>query len=185
MEHYKGRTQPTWETICYVCSVRNAAGGSNTHRKTWERMHFARIAMHAYCLSNRRSHLNPPRVLHQVQHHHRHQHGGCVGEPSQPPRRKLEKKAKALREEPDFDDPPSDGYQTALAVVVLRDAGVSAKDARIQKAVQWLRTNQRESGRWWTKSLNTTSRFHYVSFSGTAYAALALSKCDALEPTRH
>lgn len=90
------------------------------------------------------------------------------------------KRAERLRSEPDYGNPPSDGYQTGLAVVVLRDAGVSADDPRIKKAVNWLLTNQRASGRWCTRSLNTKSRFHYVSYSGTAYAALALAKCDAL-----
>lgn len=89
-------------------------------------------------------------------------------------------KGRALRAEPGFDNPTSDGYQTALAIIVLRDAGVPADDSRLRKAVKWLKANQRESGRWWTKSLNTTSRFHYISYSGTAYAALALAKCGEL-----
>ena len=93
-------------------------------------------------------------------------------------------KARALRAEPDFGNPASDGYQTALAIVVLRDAGVPADDPRLQRAVKWLKANQRESGRWWTKSLNTKSRFHYISYSGTAYAALALAKCGELERVR-
>jgi len=92
-------------------------------------------------------------------------------------------KARALRAEPDFANPSSDGYQTALAIIVLRDVGVSAADPRLQNAVKWLKTNQRESGRWWTKSLNTSSRFHYISYSGTAYAALALAKCGELSAT--
>ena len=89
-------------------------------------------------------------------------------------------KARELAGEPGFDDPVSDGYQTAFTIVVIRDSGIPAADPRLQKAVSWLKRNQRESGRWWTKSLNTTSRFHYVSFSGTAYAALALSKFGEL-----
>lgn len=89
-------------------------------------------------------------------------------------------KAQALKREPEYGDPPSDGYQTALSIVVLRDAGVPAEDARLQRAVAWLKGHQRESGRWWTKSLNTASRFHYISYSGSAYAALALAKCGAL-----
>ena len=54
-----------------------------------------------------------------------------------------------------------------------------AKDARLQKAVQWLLTNQRASGRWWTRSLNT-DKFHYITYSGTAYPLLALVKCGSL-----
>ena len=62
---------------------------------------------------------------------------------------------------------------------MLRDAGVPADDPRIKKAIGWLLANQRASGRWWTRSLNRDRR-HYITFSGTAYALLALAKCDAL-----
>ena len=87
-------------------------------------------------------------------------------------------RAKRLRDEPNFRDPPSDGHMTGLAVIVLRDAGVPANDKRIQAAVHWLKTNQRESGRWWTRSLNTDT-YHFITYSGTGYALLALAKCDA------
>jgi len=90
------------------------------------------------------------------------------------------KRAEKLEAEPDYRNPASDGYQTGLAVVVLRDAGIPTEDPRIKKAVNWLLSNQRESGRWWTRSLNTESRFHFISYSGTAYAVLALAKCGAL-----
>ena len=88
-------------------------------------------------------------------------------------------RAEKLRSEPEFANPPSDGHQTGLAVLILRDAGVPASDPRIQSAVKWLLANQRESGRWWTRSLNTDS-WHFITYSGTAYPLLALSKCDAL-----
>ncbi len=90
-------------------------------------------------------------------------------------------RAKKLRGETEFQDPPSDGHMTGLAVIVLRDAGVPASDARIQRAITWLKSNQRESGRWWTRSLNT-DRFHFITYSGTCYPLLALAKCDALPP---
>lgn len=88
-------------------------------------------------------------------------------------------RAKKLRSEPDFDNPASDGHMTGLAVLVLREAGVSAKDARLQRAVRWLRSHQRVSGRWWTRSLNT-DRAHYITYSATMYAVAALAKCHAL-----
>lgn len=88
-------------------------------------------------------------------------------------------RAARLRAEPEFDNPPSDGHQTGLCVLVLRDAGVPADDPRLQRGVQWLKANQRQSGRWWTRSLNT-DRWHFITYSGTAYALLALAKCDAL-----
>ena len=52
---------------------------------------------------------------------------------------------------------------TGLAVLVLREAGVPANDPRLQKGIQWLLANQRESGRWWTRSLNT-DKAHYITY---------------------
>jgi squalene-hopene/tetraprenyl-beta-curcumene cyclase len=43
---------------------------------------------------------------------------------------------------------------TGLAIIALRKAGVPSSDPRIQRGVSWLLTNQRSSGRWWTRSLN-------------------------------
>ena len=93
-------------------------------------------------------------------------------------------RAEKLRSELDFGNPPSDGHQTGLSILVLREAGVDANDPRIQRGVQWLLTNQRESGRWWTRSLNT-DRYHFITYSGTAFPLLALSLCDSLpeQPT--
>jgi squalene-hopene/tetraprenyl-beta-curcumene cyclase len=70
----------------------------------------------------------------------------------------------------------SDGYGTGLVVYVLRQAGVSAEDAAVRRGVRWLRTHQRQSGRWFTRSLNT-DRSHYISHAGTAFAVLALTAC--------
>lgn len=83
-------------------------------------------------------------------------------------------RAGRLRSEPNFARPPSDGHQTGLAIVVLRESGVPASDPRLQRGLQWLERNQRESGRWWTRSLNT-DRGHFVTYSGTAYPLLALA----------
>lgn len=88
-------------------------------------------------------------------------------------------RAEKLRAEPEFATPPSDGHQTGLAIVVLRESGVAATDPRIQRGVSWLKGNQRASGRWWTRSLNTDS-WHFITYSGTALPLLALSHCDAL-----
>ena len=62
---------------------------------------------------------------------------------------------------------------------MLREAGVPANDPRLQKGIQWLLAIQRESGRWWTRSLNT-DKAHYITYSGTAYPLLALMKCGVL-----
>jgi squalene-hopene/tetraprenyl-beta-curcumene cyclase len=89
-------------------------------------------------------------------------------------------RAEKLRGEEEFKGtPPSDGHMTGLAVMVLRAAGVPKSDEALQKAVTWLKKNQRESGRWWTRSLNT-DRAHFITFSGTCYPLLALQACEAL-----
>jgi squalene-hopene/tetraprenyl-beta-curcumene cyclase len=71
---------------------------------------------------------------------------------------------------------PSDGYGTGFVVYVLRQAGVPAMDEAMERGVRWLRANQRESGRWFTRSLNT-DRAHYITNAGTAFAVLALTAC--------
>ena len=91
-------------------------------------------------------------------------------------------RAKRLRAEPEFNNPPSDGHQTGLAILVLREAGVPADDARVRRGVTWLLQNQRQSGRWWTRSLNS-DKYHFITYSGTCYAFLALAKCKALPAT--
>lgn len=87
-------------------------------------------------------------------------------------------RAEKLRAEPDFSDPAGDGHMTGLAIIVLRESGVDSADAQLARGVNWLKTNQRESGRWWTRSLNTDS-WHFITYSGTAYAMLALQMCNA------
>lgn len=73
----------------------------------------------------------------------------------------------------------SDGYATGFVIYVLRKAGLSADDKRLQRGIQWLKANQRQSGRWITRSLHSDSR-HYISHAGTAFALMALKECDAL-----
>ena len=82
-------------------------------------------------------------------------------------------RAGKLREEPEFATQPSDGHMTGLALLVLQEAGVKNDDPTIQKGLIWLKKNQRESGRWWTRSLNT-DKWHFITYSGTAYPLLAL-----------
>ncbi len=72
---------------------------------------------------------------------------------------------------------PSDGYATGLIVYIVRQAGVPAEDGRIRRAVDWLKANQRESGRWFTRSLNTEGP-HYIANAGTAFATMALTACN-------
>ena len=72
---------------------------------------------------------------------------------------------------------PSDGYGTGLVVFVLREAGVPARDEQLQKAVRFLRSSQRVSGRWFTRSLNNDEH-HYIAHAGSAFAVLALRACE-------
>jgi squalene-hopene/tetraprenyl-beta-curcumene cyclase len=86
-------------------------------------------------------------------------------------------------ESPNSPDGPSDGYGTGLAVYVLRQAGVPASDERLQKAVAWLTAHQRESGGWFTRSLNDDEHHHYISHAGSALAVMALDACPPAAAT--
>jgi squalene-hopene/tetraprenyl-beta-curcumene cyclase len=74
----------------------------------------------------------------------------------------------------------TDGYGTGFTIYALRSAGISAENPRIQKGIAWLKTHQRASGRWFTRSMNKDSK-HYITHSGTAYAILALAACGEAE----
>lgn len=77
----------------------------------------------------------------------------------------------------------SDGYGTGFAVYVLRQAGVPADDPPVQRGIAWLKTHQRASGRWFTRSMWKDSK-HYLTHDGTAYAILALAACGQIAPNR-
>jgi squalene-hopene/tetraprenyl-beta-curcumene cyclase len=70
----------------------------------------------------------------------------------------------------------SDGYGTGLSVYVLHSAGrVPAADPRIRKAATWLKTHQRASGYWYTRSPKNSDELS--TYVGTAYVVLALNAC--------
>ena len=81
--------------------------------------------------------------------------------------------------EPDAANPASDPFMTAFAIVLLRESGTPASDARIQKGLAWLKSNQRETGRWWMKSLYKNTQ-HYITYIATAQVLRALALCDEL-----
>jgi squalene-hopene/tetraprenyl-beta-curcumene cyclase len=83
-------------------------------------------------------------------------------------------------ETPNSPKSPSDGYGTGYAVFMLRQAGLPVDDPAVSKGVTWLKSHQRESGRWYTRSLNTDSA-HYITNVGTAFAVLALESCGELK----
>jgi squalene-hopene/tetraprenyl-beta-curcumene cyclase len=72
----------------------------------------------------------------------------------------------------------SDGYGTGFVIYVLRRAGVPADDPQLQRGIAWLKTHQRDSGRWFTRSVHADSK-HFITHAGTAFAVLALAACDA------
>ncbi|MCI0638794.1 MAG: hypothetical protein L0Y72_09815 [Gemmataceae bacterium] len=76
----------------------------------------------------------------------------------------------------------SDGYGTALVLFVLRQASVPADRPALASGLNWLRNNQRASGRWFTPTDTAGhptegqvgARDLYVQNLGTAFAVLAL-----------
>ena len=89
-------------------------------------------------------------------------------------------RAEKLQSEPEFAAPPSDAHMTALAMLTYMDAGMARDDRLIRRGVNWLQSNQRESGRWWTRSLNTDGR-HLITYSGSIYALAALEMSGSLK----
>ena len=73
----------------------------------------------------------------------------------------------------------SDGYGTGLVMVIARELGLPADDARLRRGVKWIRTNQRESGKWFTQS-PVKDAGNLISNAGSAYVILALQACDEL-----
>ena len=80
---------------------------------------------------------------------------------------------------PDAANPESDPYMTALAVVLMREAGILSSDERIQRGVAWLKREQRASGRWWMHSLYR-GNYHYITYIATAQALKALALCGEI-----
>jgi len=74
----------------------------------------------------------------------------------------------------------SDGYGTGLVTCVLRRAGVPVDDARIARAIGWLKSNQRANGGWFTPSQSDPGSHHSISRAGSCYAIMALAACDQL-----
>jgi hypothetical protein len=78
----------------------------------------------------------------------------------------------------------SDGYATGLVALVLQEAGVSAQDAKLRSALDWLAKNQEASdGRWLAYSLNkqrdlNTDVGRFMADAATAYAASALTRAS-------
>jgi squalene-hopene/tetraprenyl-beta-curcumene cyclase len=74
---------------------------------------------------------------------------------------------------------PSDGYATGLATLVLCERGYKEPRAPIRKSLAWIESNQRVSGRWFTRSLYSDQFKNYLSNMATAYDVMALHRCRA------
>ena len=81
---------------------------------------------------------------------------------------------------PDAAEPDSDPYMTALAIVLMRQADVSTSDPRIQRGLDWLKREQRVSGRWWMHSLYR-GNYHYITYIATVEALKAFQLCGELD----
>jgi squalene-hopene/tetraprenyl-beta-curcumene cyclase len=86
---------------------------------------------------------------------------------------------KLINNLPDANMPQSDAYMTALAIVLMRQSNVPATDARIVRGLEWLRSEQRESGRWWMHSLYR-GNYHYITYIATVEAMKAFDLCGEL-----
>jgi squalene-hopene/tetraprenyl-beta-curcumene cyclase len=73
------------------------------------------------------------------------------------------------------DKTASDGYGTGFAVYILRRSGLPKDHPAIDKGIAWLHANQRESGRWWSRSLFRDNQ-HLLTNAGTAFAVMALAE---------
>lgn len=78
------------------------------------------------------------------------------------------------------DTETSDGYGTGFALFVLRRGGVPAEDPTVQRGLTWIKTHQRVSGRWFTRSLNRDNH-HFLTHAGTAFTLMALRECGAIQ----
>ena len=72
------------------------------------------------------------------------------------------------------------GYGTGVVVFALRKSGLPSSHSAIRRGINWLKTHQRESGRWFTRSPYKDGR-HYISHAGTVFALLALAECGELK----
>ena len=74
----------------------------------------------------------------------------------------------------------SDGYGTGLVTLVLRRSGLAIDDERISRSVDWLKSNQRANGGWFTPSQTKPHGHHSISRAGSCYVIMALAACDEL-----
>ena len=79
---------------------------------------------------------------------------------------------KRLDGQPNDPNAQSDGYATGLVLYLLKQSEQESNKS-IERGLAWLKSNQRASGRWFTRSLNA-DRAHYTTNAGSAYALMAI-----------
>lgn len=72
---------------------------------------------------------------------------------------------------------PSDAYATGFVVFALRQGGIPIDDPAVQRGLSWLRSRQRQSGRWFVRSPRRDGK-HYISHAATQFAVMAFLACD-------
>ena len=83
----------------------------------------------------------------------------------------------ARADDSEQDTVSSDGYGTGFVLFALQQAGAPMNDERMRRGVEWLKANQRESGRWIARSLYKDNK-HYLSHAGSAFAVMALAGAE-------
>jgi squalene-hopene/tetraprenyl-beta-curcumene cyclase len=84
----------------------------------------------------------------------------------------------ALDGAPNDPNGPSDGYATGLATLALCQKPKASDGNAIDGGLNWLKTHQRISGRWFTRSLYSDRAHNYLSNMATAYALMAIRDCN-------
>jgi squalene-hopene/tetraprenyl-beta-curcumene cyclase len=80
----------------------------------------------------------------------------------------------------------SDGYATGLVTFVLQRSGISAENAKLQRGLAWLTSNQdKREGSWSAYSLNKNKENHispqtalFMNDAATSYAVLSLTAAN-------
>jgi squalene-hopene/tetraprenyl-beta-curcumene cyclase len=80
--------------------------------------------------------------------------------------------------EPNNPNGPSDGYATGLVAVALCSNGYGARTPQIARSIAWIMSNQRASGRWYTRSTYSDQLKGYITNLATAYAMMAIQTCQ-------
>lgn len=75
-------------------------------------------------------------------------------------------------------DQHTDSYATAFIAYVLTESGIKRDDRRIVSAINWLKQNQRASGRWYTRSPRR-DRKHYISNAASNFAVMLLASPES------